>query len=84
LKEELDALTSNDGKKNRNKKHEDQKICAQCHRKDSPEWRRGPNGPKELCNACGLRYKSMHKKAHRLQGQQQQREMGNNSSFEPT
>lgn len=32
------------------------KICAHCHRKDSPEWRRGPNGPKELCNACGLKY----------------------------
>lgn len=35
---------------------ENPKICAHCHRKDSPEWRRGPNGPKELCNACGLKY----------------------------
>ncbi|KAI9311609.1 hypothetical protein BX666DRAFT_2031764 [Dichotomocladium elegans] len=32
------------------------KICAHCHRTDSPEWRRGPGGPKELCNACGLKY----------------------------
>lgn len=31
-------------------------MCAQCQSKDSPEWRKGPNGPKELCNACGLRY----------------------------
>lgn len=31
-------------------------MCAKCQRKDSPEWRKGPNGPKELCNACGLRY----------------------------
>lgn len=36
-------------------------MCANCQRKDSPEWRKGPNGPKELCNACGLRYaKSLH------------------------
>ncbi|KAI7855005.1 hypothetical protein BDC45DRAFT_440160 [Circinella umbellata] len=31
-------------------------ICAQCHCTDSPEWRKGPNGPKELCNACGIKY----------------------------
>lgn len=31
-------------------------MCAQCQSTDSPEWRKGPNGPKELCNACGLRY----------------------------
>ena len=31
-------------------------ICAQCYCTDSPEWRKGPNGPKELCNACGIKY----------------------------
>jgi PAS domain S-box-containing protein len=72
LKEELEALTSSGSKKSKNKKPEEQKICAQCHRQDSPEWRRGPNGPKELCNACGLRYKSMYKKQqHQLQNQSQ-------------
>ncbi|KAI9287635.1 hypothetical protein BC943DRAFT_358154 [Umbelopsis sp. AD052] len=84
LKDELEALTSTGSKKSRGKKAEEQKICAQCHRQDSPEWRRGPNGPKELCNACGLRYKSMYKKAHRLQEQQQKRELGSNSSLEST
>jgi PAS domain S-box-containing protein len=63
LKDELEMLTSTGSRKSRGKRVEEQKICAQCHRQDSPEWRRGPNGPKELCNACGLRYKAMYKKA---------------------
>ncbi|CAA6660983.1 unnamed protein product [Spirodela intermedia] len=25
---------------------------------DDPQWRAGPMGPKTLCNACGVRYKS--------------------------
>ncbi|KAI8830240.1 GATA zinc finger-domain-containing protein [Chytridium lagenaria] len=32
------------------------KKCEHCHTTESPEWRRGPTGPKTLCNACGLRY----------------------------
>ncbi|KAJ3207986.1 blue light receptor [Dinochytrium kinnereticum] len=32
------------------------KKCEHCHTFESPEWRRGPTGPKTLCNACGLRY----------------------------
>lgn len=31
-------------------------VCRDCGRTDSPEWRKGPEGPKTLCNACGLRY----------------------------
>lgn len=31
-------------------------VCADCGRVDSPEWRKGPLGPKTLCNACGLRW----------------------------
>ncbi|EJD53150.1 GATA-domain-containing protein [Auricularia subglabra TFB-10046 SS5] len=33
-----------------------QLVCADCGRTDSPEWRKGPRGPKTLCNACGLRF----------------------------
>ena len=33
-----------------------QYVCYTCGRTDSPEWRRGPTGPKTLCNACGLRW----------------------------
>ncbi|CAD6884424.1 unnamed protein product [Tilletia laevis] len=31
-------------------------VCTDCGRVDSPEWRKGPLGPKTLCNACGLRW----------------------------
>ncbi|KAJ7814280.1 GATA zinc finger-domain-containing protein [Mycena olivaceomarginata] len=30
--------------------------CSSCNATQSPEWRKGPRGNKELCNACGLRY----------------------------
>ena len=39
-----------------------QHICVQCGRTESPEWRRGPNGPKTLCNACGLRWAKTDRK----------------------
>ncbi|KAI9292167.1 hypothetical protein K502DRAFT_325936 [Neoconidiobolus thromboides FSU 785] len=32
------------------------RICHNCHRTQSPEWRKGPDGPKTLCNSCGLKY----------------------------
>lgn len=32
------------------------KDCANCHRRDTPEWRRGPSGNRDLCNSCGLRW----------------------------
>ena len=35
---------------------EGQHVCVTCGRTDSPEWRKGPKGPKTLCNACGLRW----------------------------
>jgi hypothetical protein len=36
--------------------------CTGCGVTDTPEWRRGPNGRKELCNACGLRFSRIQKK----------------------
>lgn len=30
--------------------------CANCHARETPEWRRGPSGQKDLCNRCGLRW----------------------------
>ena len=35
---------------------------------DSPEWRKGPSGPKTLCNACGLRWAKKEKKKNATSG----------------
>ncbi|KAJ4715731.1 MYB transcription factor [Melia azedarach] len=32
--------------------------CTHCQIQRTPQWRTGPLGPKTLCNACGVRYKS--------------------------
>ncbi|KAF1882936.1 hypothetical protein Lal_00003118 [Lupinus albus] len=32
--------------------------CMHCEVKKTPQWREGPMGPKTLCNACGVRYRS--------------------------
>lgn len=32
--------------------------CLHCAAEKTPQWRTGPMGPKTLCNACGVRYKS--------------------------
>lgn len=31
-------------------------FCKACGVYSTPEWRKGPDGKKSLCNACGLRY----------------------------
>lgn len=37
--------------------------CANCRATTSPEWRKGPSGKKDLCNACGLRYSRLKAKS---------------------
>ncbi|KMZ57477.1 GATA transcription factor 9 [Zostera marina] len=32
--------------------------CTHCSSEKTPQWRTGPLGPKTLCNACGVRFKS--------------------------
>ncbi|KAI4304687.1 hypothetical protein MLD38_040163 [Melastoma candidum] len=32
--------------------------CTHCAVTSTPQWREGPLGPKTLCNACGVRYRS--------------------------
>ncbi|NP_001313191.1 GATA transcription factor 11-like [Nicotiana tabacum] len=34
------------------------KKCTHCQVTKTPQWREGPLGPKTLCNACGVRYRS--------------------------
>ena len=36
----------------------DDRKCLHCATDKTPQWRTGPMGPKTLCNACGVRYKS--------------------------
>ncbi|XP_028781930.1 GATA transcription factor 16-like [Neltuma alba] len=36
---------------------EAEKICRDCHTRTTPLWRAGPDGPRSLCNACGLRFR---------------------------
>jgi hypothetical protein len=52
-----DEVEEGQKKKKLKKLHSaDQYVCVTCGRTDSPEWRKGPSGPKTLCNACGLRW----------------------------
>ncbi|XP_022853920.1 GATA transcription factor 4-like [Olea europaea var. sylvestris] len=44
----------NRGKENTEKA----RRCTHCSTEKTPQWRTGPMGPKTLCNACGVRYKS--------------------------
>ncbi|KAG7568348.1 Zinc finger GATA-type [Arabidopsis thaliana x Arabidopsis arenosa] len=32
--------------------------CTHCETTNTPQWREGPSGPKTLCNACGVRFRS--------------------------
>ncbi|KAL6080018.1 GATA-type domain-containing protein [Balamuthia mandrillaris] len=48
------------------------KSCTECGTFHTPEWRRGPLGPRSLCNACGLRYFRLCKKK-RLQASSEER-----------
>ncbi|KAL1930196.1 hypothetical protein VTP01DRAFT_1350 [Rhizomucor pusillus] len=36
--------------------------CHSCNISETPEWRRGPDGARTLCNACGLHYAKLERK----------------------
>ncbi|KAL5513071.1 hypothetical protein ACEPAH_3469 [Sanghuangporus vaninii] len=50
-KRQAESVPSSEGQK-----------CLGCGATATPEWRRGPLGPRTLCNACGLVYAKMIKK----------------------
>jgi PAS domain S-box-containing protein len=57
LAEELVGLLSNKKKRKRRKGVGNAvRDCANCHTRNTPEWRRGPSGQRDLCNSCGLRW----------------------------
>lgn len=57
LAEELGGLLTNKKKRKRRKGVGNVvRDCANCHTRNTPEWRRGPSGQRDLCNSCGLRW----------------------------
>ncbi|KAF9585584.1 hypothetical protein BGW38_001670 [Lunasporangiospora selenospora] len=48
------------------KMNQEEKACESCGTTNSPEWRRGQSGKKDLCNACGLRYSRSVARQNRL------------------
>ncbi|EED14134.1 GATA transcription factor LreA [Talaromyces stipitatus ATCC 10500] len=57
LAEELQGLLSRRKKRKRKKGTGPlEKECISCHTRNTPEWRRGPSGHRDLCNSCGLRW----------------------------
>ncbi|KIW81445.1 hypothetical protein Z517_04470 [Fonsecaea pedrosoi CBS 271.37] len=60
--DKADSRYSYTDKKHKKVKSAEEYVCTDCGTLDSPEWRKGPNGPKTLCNACGLRWAKKEKK----------------------
>lgn len=42
--------------------------CQACGTGETPEWRRGPDGARTLCNACGLHYAKLVRKRMQQEG----------------
>ncbi|KAL1953362.1 hypothetical protein VTO42DRAFT_2961 [Malbranchea cinnamomea] len=55
------SATGSDTKKRRGKAAPPGR-CHSCNRAETPEWRRGPDGARTLCNACGLHYAKLTRK----------------------
>lgn len=55
----------------------DKPYCHHCGANETPEWRRGPDGARTLCNACGL-YHSKMKRKNKLE--QERQKLGNSGS----
>lgn len=52
------AKMSHGNKKREQEQQTQIRKCMHCDTTKTPQWRTGPMGPKTLCNACGVRYKS--------------------------
>ncbi|KZS94440.1 hypothetical protein SISNIDRAFT_453352 [Sistotremastrum niveocremeum HHB9708] len=53
------------GKRHQKEERREGQSCKVCGATQTPEWRRGPLGPRTLCNACGLVYAKILKKRNR-------------------
>lgn len=47
---------SSESDKKKKLKTSEEYMCTDCGTLASPEWRKGPKGPKTLCNACGCKF----------------------------
>ncbi|KAK5814133.1 GATA transcription factor 12 -like protein [Gossypium arboreum] len=57
-KKPVKTTSSSSKKKDGGETSSDGRKCLHCATDKTPQWRTGPMGPKTLCNACGVRYKS--------------------------
>lgn len=59
-KKNLTLLSGSSEKKKSPSQEEPTNVrkCMHCEITKTPQWREGPMGPKTLCNACGVRYRS--------------------------
>jgi hypothetical protein len=57
-KKKMKAADHQDSDKPENNSQQSVRKCMHCEITKTPQWRAGPMGPKSLCNACGVRYKS--------------------------
>ncbi|XP_015935768.1 GATA transcription factor 11 [Arachis duranensis] len=58
-KRDLPVLSGhNDMKRSSSQEPVPTRKCMHCEVTKTPQWREGPMGPKTLCNACGVRYRS--------------------------
>ncbi|XP_039033189.1 GATA transcription factor 11-like isoform X2 [Hibiscus syriacus] len=48
----------NDMKRSPSEQPTEVRKCLHCEVTKTPQWREGPMGPKTLCNACGVRFRS--------------------------
>jgi len=67
LKVETEITTEDRAPRRRGKKRKKPPtICLECGVGETPEWRRGPQGPRTLCNACGLRFAKRKKRKQQI------------------
>lgn len=53
----------NNSSSNNNNNNNGIRVCVDCHTTTTPLWRSGPQGPKTLCNACGIRQRKARRAA---------------------
>ncbi|GES96126.1 hypothetical protein RCL_jg461.t1 [Rhizophagus clarus] len=55
--------------------------CHSCNIQETPEWRRGPDGARTLCNACGLHFAKLTRKRAQNAIQEQQQRLAQHRAF---